>query len=154
MADLTGELAHEWPQHLHCAQVSLCEELLRTDGALRDVDTRRVRERSDAMRHAYYDLRLDYAPFRIDRPTTRRILVEIASRDVRGDIALESVCAGAIERAGLSEPFAGRGVTPLHFSDALIEKGIVRDKKGLWRVAIPSMAEWAAERNKSGGDIA
>ena len=154
LAGLTGELAHEWPQHLHCAQVSLCEELLRTDGALREVDTRQVRERSDAMRHAYYDLRLDYAPFRIDRPTTRRILVEIARRDVRGDIELEGVCAGAIERAGLSEPFANRGTTPLLFADALIDKGIVRENKGLWRVAIPSMADWAAERNISGGDIA
>ena len=39
LAKLTAELSHEWPQHLHCAQVSLCEELLRVDGVAGNVDS-------------------------------------------------------------------------------------------------------------------
>ena len=49
IARLTADLAHKWPQHLHCAQTALCEELIRTDGILREVDTEHLQARSDEL---------------------------------------------------------------------------------------------------------
>ncbi len=146
-AALTGELANGWPQHLHCAQVSLCEELLRVDGAMRHVDAERVRERSDAMRHAYYEMCLDHTTFQIDRAVTRQVLVALAKGGVRGKRALTAMCAREFERADAVGWFGEHDVTPLRFAEELAEKGILRETKGQWRAAIPSMAEWAAKHN-------
>ena len=144
-ANLVGGLANRWPQHLHCAQVALCEELLRVHGVLRDADTERVRERSKAMRHDYYGLRLmDHPVFSIDRAVTKRALIALAIRDVRGKRALRDTCAREFKSADAMEWFDEHGVSPLRFADTLIEKGLVREKEGRWRAATPSMVDWAA----------
>ena len=46
LAKLAADLSHKWPQHLNRAQKAICEELLRVDGKLRDVNPDRLRERS------------------------------------------------------------------------------------------------------------
>ena len=153
MARLTGKLAHDWPQHLHCAQTALCEELMRTDGVLKDVNTELVRARSDELRHGYYERRLEDPIFRIDTSVTQQILVDvsIARRSSKTRIQLRKLCEAAIDRAGLSGEPEFQELPRGAFSTALIEKGIVSGASGKWDVAIPSMADWAV--NEIGAEL-
>lgn len=143
----TAELAHKWPQHLFCAQSALCEELIRTDGVLRDVDVEHLRARSDELRHRYYDRRLTAPAFRIDPALMHRILVEVA-KDRHPPLSarwqLRQLCEDVIDRAGLSDAPEFQELPRGAISTALIEKGIVSDAGGKWAVAIPSMADWSA----------
>ena len=145
-ARLTGKLSHKWPQHLHCAQSALCEELIRTGGVLRDLDAGRLRARSDELRHAYYDRRLEDPVFQIDTTLTQRVLVDVAKTrpSSKSRIQLRKLCEAAIERAGLSDEPEFQELPRGAFSTALIEKGVVSGAGGHWHVAIPSMIEWAA----------
>ena len=146
IARLTADLAHKWPQHLHCAQTALCEELLRTDGVLREVHTEHLRARSDELRHAYYRGRLEDPIFKIDSTVTKRILVTISTTQppINARWQLRRLCEAVIDSAGLSGEPEFRELSRGEFSTALIEKGVVSDVGGKWEVSIPSMADWAA----------
>ncbi len=147
LAKLTAELAHKWPQHLHCAQVALCEELLRVDGVASNVDPDRVRSRSDERRYRYYDRRLKAPIFRIDPTVTHRIIVEIAKErhpPLKARWQLRQICEDVIDRAGMSDAPEFQELPRVAFATALIEKGIVSDANGKWDIAIPSMANWSA----------
>ena len=147
LARLTGELAHGWPQHLHCAQKALCAELLHVNGVLRDVDHAKMQIASDDRRSAYYIARIQgHAMLAFDERLTMRIIADIAdARFARHERAqLQRLCASAIERAGLSDqPEFGKRAGSV-FAAALIEKGILSSASGQWELAIPSMAKWAA----------
>ena len=144
LAKLTTQLAHRWPQHLNRAQKALCEELLRVDGKLCDVDPDRVRKRSDGMRHEYYEARLrDHPAFKINRALTQRVLVEINRKPPEALSDLDRLCGTIIDQAGLSESFSRRAIPPEVFADALVEKGLVTAVRCPLGVAIPSMVDWA-----------
>ena len=147
IARLTADLAHKWPQHLHCAQTALCEELLRTDGVLREVDADRLQARSDELRHAYYRSRLEDPIFKIDSDVTKRILVTISTTQppINTRWQLRKLCEAVIDSAGLSGEPEFRELPRGAFSTALIEKGVVSDVGGKWAVSIPSMVNWAAK---------
>ena len=119
---------------------------MRTDGALDRVDAERVRATSDQSRHAYYRKRLQHPIFRIEGDLTRQILVDIANARLpdKSRVRLRRLCEAAIERAELADEPEFRELPRTAFSTALIERGIVSGKNGRWEIAIPSMADWAA----------
>ena len=142
----TAKLAHDWPQHLHCVQIALCEELVRTGGRLLDVNTGRLRTRADELRHGYYERRLEDPIFQIETTLTKQILVDVAMARLSGGsrIQLRKLCEAAIDRAGLSGEPEFQEMPRGAFSTAMIEKGLVSGTSGEWNIATPSMVEWAA----------
>ena len=146
IARLTADLAHKWPLQLHYAQTALCEELIRTDGVLREVDTERLRARSDELRHAHYRSRLEDPILKIDSTVTQQILVAIATTrpPIKARWQLRRLCETVIDQAGLSGEPEFQELPQGAFPTALIENGIVSDAGGKWEVSIPSMVDWAA----------
>lgn len=135
-------MAQGWPQHLNGAQTALCRELLRTDGSLAQVDSERVRSKSDRMRREHYHQRLFNTVLDMVPEATAQIVARVREARPRRMFDLEGVCEDEIERMGLDKVRRFR-TTPEEFATALVERGVLAISPGGWYdVAIPSMAEW------------
>ncbi len=149
MAGLAGKMAHGWPQHLHTAQRALCEELVRVDGRLADVDIRAVRDRSDAMRHEYYAARMhDHPLFALDEAVTQAILMRVDRTRPTSLVHLDRLCTEVTDRHAPGSPLFAEYPPPA-FARALVEKGLVRKHPDGFALSIPTMAQWA--RSKEDG---
>ncbi|MDE0422174.1 MAG: ATP-binding protein [Gammaproteobacteria bacterium] len=142
-----ARLAYGWPQHLHIAQTALCSELLRTNGSLRDVDTGRVQEETIRRRHLCYESRLDGSVLGLDRHFTKRVIVKISEQSPPVVDELDDLCGEAMKQAGWSEKPRLAKITSIEFVDALVAKGVVTVSRSGCEVAIPSMVDWAADRD-------
>ena len=143
-ARMAAELSYGWPQHLNCAQVALCRELLRVSGALDAMDAARVANVSDQMRYDYYRDRLAHPVLSLDPSVTKRIIVEVDRRSIRTIPQLNALCDEAVAQAGLADDPFFVEIPPGGFARTLLEKGVVTvTPQGGCELAIPSMVDWA-----------
>ncbi|MCY4255278.1 MAG: AAA family ATPase [Gammaproteobacteria bacterium] len=150
-AGFVAELSQGWPQHLNRAQAALCEELIHTGGRLNGVDPAKVKEKSDQMRFEYYAERLDHPPLSGQSRLVKRIVAEMGAAEIRTDHPeLRNFCMRVIQK---HDP---RGESELDkdsiqaIADTLIEKGVLSKLGGLWKLAIPSMGDWALQSLRAG----
>lgn len=143
----TAGLAYGWPQHLTAVHKALCRELLRSQGRLDQVDYARVEREASERRQAYYRQRLEGTVLGDDTAFTARVVGAIRSQGTMNRRALTRLCAEQIRAAGFNDdvdtPVTGEG-----FGRALVEKGVLAETtgRGLYEVAVPSMADWLQER--------
>lgn len=143
----TAHLSRGWPQHLNGAQVALCRELIRTDGALRDVDTDRIRSESDQGRYEYYLARLTRSALAIHPPLTMSVIIKMNERPPSSIGEFGRLCRREMERSGWIDDPNFAQTTPEIFASTLIEKGVVSiTLDGCCKIPIPSMADWAASK--------
>jgi len=144
-AQMVAALSYGWPQHLNCAQVALGGELRRTNGVLHDVNADRVAQASDQLRYDYYVDRLAHPVFSLDPSVTKRIIVDVDRRPIQTIPQLNDLCNEQVAQAGLADDPFFLEIPPGGFARTLVEKGIVTitPQRGC-EVAIPSMADWAA----------
>ena len=122
----------------------MCRELLRTDGALAEVDFSAVGLESDRTRHDYYHTRLSDTVLDMVPEATAKIVSNLSERRPRRMYDLEGLCEEVILRMDLDKDRRFRA-SPDEFADALVERGIVAISPGGWYdVAIPSMLDWLA----------
>ena len=145
VAELTAELSFGWPQHLSIAQRVVCEELLRTGGKVRGVSDETVRSATAAGRERYYAARLDDDPMVRYPLMTRRIVAELktARVSVEGP-ALENFCERVARQHDPHNELRMDRPTLEAIAAQLERKGVVTRRKHCWRLAIPSMGDWAA----------
>ena len=143
-----ARLSHGWPQHLHIAQTALCGDLLRTNGSLKDVDARRIREETIRRRHSYYESRLEGSVLGLDPEFTKGVIVRVAEQSPPAIDKLDEVCAEAMKAAGWPDKPRLAQVTSVEFVDSLVAKGVVTVSPSGCEVAIPSMVDWAAGRDE------
>ena len=140
-------LAKEWPAHLHGAQRALCEELLRTHGDLSAVSAKTLRERSTALRHQYYEKRINRHPLDLDEKVTKRIISAVAKSPAGNKAHLGEIVYKNIKEHA-PQTLGGAGLTLEHVipvTNALISKGIVsKNQHKAYKLAIPSMGRWAS----------
>lgn len=146
MARLLSSFSSGWPQHLALAQKAFCEDIIKAEGVLGHADIGWIKQRAAALRAMYYEKRLNQPVFNRNKYVTREIVAEIHSSGIL-DIPqqLENLCARVIRHAGpRSETGMDEANAPA-IADALIDKGVVQARQGLWKLAIPSMGNWAAQ---------
>ena len=143
MAKLVTVLSYGWPQHLHCAQVAMCRELLRADGVMKGVDAGRVRMESDQRRENYYRQRLSGTALSARGGTLAAAVVKRVMAERPGDeVTLADICGEETRRLGLdgNENFK---VAPVQVASLLLERGVLAfTPDHRYDVAIPSMARW------------
>lgn len=157
LARMVTGLSFNWPQHLHCAQMAVCRELLRTDGVIREVDVDAVRSETDQRRGDYYHRRLAGTMLNAAGGT---LTVAVVKRTMAMDkppadeVALADICGEEMRRTGLDTNPNFKS-TPSEFASLLLERGVLATgRDGRYGVAIPSMARWLGipdERKKARG---
>ena len=154
LTEHVAELSCDWPQHLNRAQNALCEELLKADGDLSQVDKARIERDTTAARHRFYERRLQGSDLAVVPHLTHRIIVALDKAGRVGSpvdslSALRRLCRQEIEAARLhADP--DFGITPAAYADALILKGVAcEDGDGSYAVPIPSMVQWASDRQRA-----
>lgn len=138
MTEMVAGLSRGWPHHLCGAQRALCKDLIRTNGVLKDANTRRVKSESEQNRHSYYSGRFDHPVLSEHPPLTAAIIKKVNERRPASLLALKRLCQETLEETtGLAAPG--------EYADALIEKGAVSiTMDGGCEIPIPSLADWAA----------
>ena len=143
-ARLVAVLSYGCPQHLHIARTALCRELLRTQGAVRDVDAETVLAESDRRRHDYYAKRLSSSALGLRPSLTAEIVAKVTAERPGDRLALTKLCRRELEREGLDDD-PDFEPTPREFAAALLERGVLSlTPDDRYDVAIPSMARWLA----------
>ena len=140
VAKMVAALSFGWPHHLRGAQRALCDELVRTDGVLGEVDARGVRLESEQNRYDDYLGRLDHPILSKHRPVTLSVITEANERRPGSIGELGRLCREQMDRAGWPDL-----ADPDKFAYALVEKGAVSaGADGECEIPIPSMSDWAA----------
>ena len=151
LAKLSATESHGWPQHLTAMHKAICAELLTCNGEASQVSDQRIKTEGTKRREAYYAARINYAPLKVDVPTTKRILVRVHEEAPVGIAALNQVIREEI--AAMAELFEEEEVSSRDIRRALLDNGVlsVSDDGGT-QVAIPTMATWAEAGPRSTGD--
>ena len=146
LAQLTANLSFGWPQHLNIAQTAVCGELIRTRGEAGDIRTGLVRDETAAGRARYYGGRLDRHPMTRYPLPARRIVAELktAAVSVEGP-ALEDFCERTVRNHDPQDRLRINRRTLEAIAGQLERRGVLARRKDCWRLAIPSMGDWAAE---------
>ena len=149
LAEWTAELSFGWPQHLSIAQSAVCRELLRTDGEVRGVLKEAVREETAAGRESYYAARLDHQPMDRYPLMTRRIVAELKTAPVSVEgPALENFCERVVREHDPHNELQLDRPTLEAIAEQLEHKGVIARRGYHWKLAIPSMGDWAAREVK------
>ena len=145
LAKTATGLSFNWPQHLHCAQMAVCRELLRTDGVMREVDVDAVRNETDQRRGDYYHRRLAGTMLNAAGGTLTAAVVKrtmAMDKPPADEVALADICGEEMRRTGLDTNPNFKS-TPSEFASLLLERGVLATgRDGRYGVAIPSMARW------------
>lgn len=145
-ARLVAGLSQGWPQHLNRAQAALCKELIHTSGRLSRVDAAKVKEKSDQMRFEYYAERLDHPPLSSQPRLVRCIVAEMETAEIHTDHPqLRNFCMRVIEKHDPDGASELDKDSMQAIADALAEKGVLSRLNGFWKLAIPSMGDWARQ---------
>ena len=146
LAELTADLSFGWPQHLNIAQTAVCGELVRSRGEAGDIRTDVVRDETAVGRGRYYAGRLDHHPMTRYPLMARRIVAELkaAAVSVEGP-ALEDFCERAVRKHDPQDRLRMDRRTLEAIAGQLERRGVVARRKDCWRLAIPSMGDWAAQ---------
>ena len=146
LAELTADLAFGWPQHLNIAQTAVCKELIRTRGEARSIRTDIVQDETALGRARYYAGRLDHHPMTRYPLMARRIVAELktAAVSVEGP-ALEDFCERTVREHDPQNRLRMDRQTLEAIAGQLERRGVVARRNNCWRLAIPSMGDWAAE---------
>ena len=146
LAELTADLSFGWPQHLNIAQTAVCGQLVRTRGEAGDVRTGVVRDETAGGRARYYARRLDHHPMERYPMMARRIVAELkaAAVSVEGP-ALEDFCERTVRKHDPQDRLRMDRQTLEAIAGQLERRGVVARRKDCWRLAIPSMGDWAAQ---------
>ena len=142
LAEQVAQFSYGWPQHLNRAQSAMCDELLRSDGAIERMDLHRVEQSADEARGRYYEGRLQTSVLDRSPSLAYRVISAVGSGRVAELDDLEAICQEQIDARG--RPY---GASAAAVATALIEKGVVcatRDQG--YVVPIPSMVRWAEEQ--------
>ncbi|MDE0189925.1 MAG: hypothetical protein OXQ90_01085 [Gammaproteobacteria bacterium] len=145
-ARMVGALSNGWPQHLHCGQMALCRELLRTDGELGSVNDAAVRSESDRCSSAYYSRQFSGSVLAEWRDLTAGVVVRVQEERPRTLPTLTKLCRNEFERRRLDKhpDFA---MTPKEFAATLVERGVLSlTSNRQYHVAIPSIERWLRGR--------
>ena len=138
-AGMIAALSFGWPHHLCGAQRALCGELLRTNGALEEVDAGRIGRASQRNRYDYYLGRLDHPILSKHRPVSLAVITKVAERRPESIGELGRLCREQMISAGWPDL-----ADPEQFAYALVEKGAVSTgPDGECEIPIPSMSDWA-----------
>ena len=155
LAEMAAKLSFNWPQHLHCAQMAVCRELLRTDGVMREVDADAIRSESDRRRGDYYRGRLRGHPVLENTRYTAAVAAAVRAQNAAaakdppeaepvvgvGQIAV--LCRQARDAEPEGSAVLECDIRPIDIAWAMVEKGIcTRVPGGPYDVTIPSMADW------------
>ena len=142
MARTIAPMSRRWPQHLCCAQQALCEELIRADGVLKDVDVNAVRAKADARRYEYYRERLADTVLGEWPELTQTVVTQVGRRRPSTLRGVGELCIEQIEALALNKhPLFN--VHPSDFADTLVEKGVLSfTSDGCVGASIPSLAAW------------
>ncbi len=147
LAELSANLSRGWPAHLHSAQRAICENLIEVEGDYRSVDFEEVERRSDELRFEYYENRLKAV-----LPKERNLLLHIAS-EIKENAPLQMRHIDKICRSAKSKHGERSHDMPAEeISDLLLVKGIITKRfdgpNQIYKLAIPSMGEWAKQQIK------
>ena len=135
-------MAYGWPQHLYCAQQELVRELIRTHGAMRDVDRRAMEDGTALARERYYRGRLSGTVMQNQKDTLTAVLKRALDNPPHDMREMVKLCRTELEARGLVDD-PDIPVSPLDFGRAMIAKGVVEfDDRNVMRIPIMSMATW------------
>ena len=145
LAEMAAKLSFNWPQHLHCAQMAVCRELLRTDGVMREVDIDAIRSESDRRRGDYYHRRLAGSVLGTYPEFTAAVVAAVRQGEPKAPGHLWDICDRMLDDARTSHPRLGK-VSGEEFAAALVARGVLtHEYGGSYTVTIPSMADWLDE---------